>query len=91
MKAAIIDELLAVETLSSEKWARCEGVGVSLPAQMGRGGFVRLAPLLGWRDFYPADLIRPLLPAAVPIWVENDANAFALGATTRDSTVTTPR
>lgn len=72
---------LAIETLPSEKWARCEGVGVSLPAQMGRSGFVRLAPLLGWRDFYPADLIRPLLPAAVPIWVENDANAFAIGAT----------
>lgn len=72
---------LAVETLPPEKWARCEGLGVSLPAQMGRSGFVRLAPLLGWRDFFPADLVRPLLPAPVPIWVENDARAFAIGAT----------
>lgn len=70
---------LAREHLTPERWARCEGVGVSIPAQMDKSGFVRLAPLLGWRDFHPANLLRDVLPTVVPVLAENDANAFAIG------------
>jgi predicted NBD/HSP70 family sugar kinase len=47
---------------------------------MGRAGFVRLAPLLRWRDIDVPELVRRALPVPVPVLVENDANAFALGA-----------
>jgi predicted NBD/HSP70 family sugar kinase len=48
---------------------------------MGRGGVVRWAPLLGWRDVDLADLVREALPVPMPVMVENDANALAIGAT----------
>jgi predicted NBD/HSP70 family sugar kinase len=65
--------------------ALCEGFGVSAPAQMDSFGFVRTAPLLGWRDVHLADLVRRSLPSRIPVLVENDANAFAFGASYRHS------
>jgi predicted NBD/HSP70 family sugar kinase len=72
---------LAFEAVPQGKWDRCEGFGVSIPAHMDRNGFVRLAPLLGWRDLPLADLVKGALPVQVPVLAENDANAFAIGAT----------
>ena len=72
---------LAFEAVPETRWDRCEGFGVSIPAQMDKTGFIRLAPLLGWRDLYPADRVRSALPVPVPVLAENDANAFAIGAT----------
>jgi predicted NBD/HSP70 family sugar kinase len=71
----------AFQSIPRERWHRCEGVGVSAPAQVDKTGFVRLAPLLGWRSLYPAEMVRNALPVAVPVVAENDANAFAIGAT----------
>lgn len=72
---------MAMDIVPSAQWARCEGVGLSLPGQMDRGGFVRLAPLLGWREVDAPGLVHRALPASLPVHVENDANAFAIGAT----------
>jgi predicted NBD/HSP70 family sugar kinase len=72
---------LALNSIPSERLARCEGFGVSIPAHMDKSGFVRLAPLLGWRDVNVAAMVREMLPIRVPVMAENDANAFALGAT----------
>ncbi|OWK21755.1 hypothetical protein AJ88_11475 [Mesorhizobium amorphae CCBAU 01583] len=48
---------------------------------MDKHGLVRLAPLLGWRNVHLAELVRDVLPLRVPVLAENDANAFAIGAT----------
>jgi predicted NBD/HSP70 family sugar kinase len=72
---------LARRSVAPERLGQCEGLGVSIPAQMDKRGFVHLAPLLGWRDVNIAGLIRQALPIAVPVMAENDANAFAIGAT----------
>ncbi|MET0259419.1 MAG: ROK family transcriptional regulator [Methylobacterium sp.] len=71
----------ATGRLSRERWARCEGVGVSVPAQMDKTGFIRIAPLLGWRDVHPAERLRGALPPGIPVLAQNDANAFAIGDT----------
>ncbi len=54
---------------------------MSIPAQMDRRGFVRVAPLLRWQDVDVPEVVRRVLPAPMPVLVENDANAFAIGAT----------
>ncbi|TJW06533.1 MAG: ROK family transcriptional regulator [Mesorhizobium sp.] len=72
---------LALQSIPASKLERCEGLGVSTPAQMDKNGFVRLAPLLGWRNVHLAELVRDALPIRVPVLAENDANAFAIGAT----------
>jgi len=64
---------------------RCEGFGVATPAQMDRRGIVRSAPLLRWQDVNLAELVKAALPLQVPVVAENDANAFAIGATYRHS------
>ena len=62
---------------------RCEGFGLSSPSQMSSDGMVRVAPLLGWRDVNLAEQVRAALPSDMPVVAENDANAFAIGATYR--------
>ena len=54
---------------------------MSLPAQMARDGFVRVAPLMNWENIDVLGVVRRALPVPVPVIVENDANAFAIGAT----------
>ncbi|MCX7645179.1 MAG: ROK family transcriptional regulator [Rhodobacteraceae bacterium] len=58
---------------------RCRGVGVSSPVHITGEGRVSLAPLIGWRDLPLLDILRAALPVRVPVAIENDANAFALG------------
>jgi predicted NBD/HSP70 family sugar kinase len=72
---------LALSSVPPERLERCEGFGVSIPAQMDRHGLVRLAPLLGWQDVNIAEMVRQALPISVPVMAENDANTFAIGAT----------
>lgn len=59
--------------------ARCQGVGVSAPMHIASDGRVALAPLIGWRDLDLVELVRAALPVDVPVLIENDANAFAIG------------
>jgi predicted NBD/HSP70 family sugar kinase len=78
---------LAFDSLSCEELDRCEGFGLSAPAQMDRNGRVVVAPLLGWQDVDLTALARNALPVQMAAIVENDANAFAIGEayTRRDS------
>lgn len=71
---------LALADLSREDLERLEGLGISTPSQLRPDGTVHLAPLLGWKNVNLIDLARQHLPARVPVMVENDANAFAIGA-----------
>lgn len=71
---------LALNT-SAERIARCEGLGIATPSQMDRRGVVRIAPLLGWHNADLAGMARLLLPQQMSVLAENDANAFAIGAT----------
>ncbi len=73
----------AFRDLPAESRERCGGFGLSSPSQMSGDGVVRVAPLLGWRDVNPAERLRAALPAGIPVMAENDANAFAIGATYR--------
>ena len=72
--------LLAFRGADAGRLERCEGIGVSVPGQLDRDGFLRLAPLLRWQGVDVADLVRTASPVAVPVVVENDANALAIGA-----------
>ena len=72
---------LAFRSVAPERFDRCEGLGVSMPAQMARDGFVRVAPLMNWENIDVLGVVRRALPVPVPVIVENDANAFAIGAT----------
>lgn len=72
---------LALRSVDLSRLDRCEGVGVSIPAQMDRRGVVRVAPLLRWQEIDVPAIIRRVLPVPLPVLVENDANAFAIGAT----------
>lgn len=77
----------AFDAMPPERLQRCQGVGVAVPAQMNPQGLIFVAPLLGWKDVQLADRIRQVLPVPMPVMVENDANAFAIGAShkSRDS------
>ena len=70
---------LALEGAAPEMVDRCQGLGISAPAHITSDGFVTLGPIIGWKDVDLAQLSRNLFPRDVPIKVENDANAFALG------------
>ena len=70
---------IAFDGLSTVEIDQCEGFGLAAPAQLDRRGHVRIAPILGWRDVDLAELAREVLPVDVPLMVENDANAFAIG------------
>ncbi|EYD76000.1 Xylose-responsive transcription regulator, ROK family [Rubellimicrobium mesophilum DSM 19309] len=72
---------LAFDAMPPDRRRLCEGLGLATPSQMGRTGVVRLAPLLGWADVDLAEVVRRAMPLSVPVMVENDANALAIGAT----------
>ncbi|MFT3974542.1 MAG: ROK family transcriptional regulator [Amaricoccus sp.] len=71
---------LALDTIGPERLARCEGAGVTAPGQMDHEGLVRVAPILGWKAVDLPARLRRALPQALPVMVENDGNAFAIGA-----------
>ena len=70
---------LALEEIPPGMTARCEGFGLAVPGQMDVHGHLRIAPILGWRDVDLQSLARAALPVGMPVLVENDANAFAIG------------
>ncbi|MDE1991245.1 MAG: ROK family protein, partial [Rhizobiaceae bacterium] len=70
---------LILGAMSKDMVERCKGLGISTPAHIGQGGFVSIAPIIGWRDVPLKAIARSAFPTNVPIAIENDANAFALG------------
>jgi predicted NBD/HSP70 family sugar kinase len=71
----------AIETLGGAT-ANLRGVCVTIPALV-RDGVVRNALMLGWRDVQLRKELKECLPLDVPVVIENDANAFAIGETYR--------
>lgn len=71
---------LAISELTKDETDRLEGFGISTPSQLSRDGTVYLAPLLGWKNVNLVEIAKLHLPTKMPIMVENDANAFAIGA-----------
>jgi predicted NBD/HSP70 family sugar kinase len=55
---------------------RIQGVGFTVPGMLSQTGVVRLAPFLKWRDVPLRDELAKQI--ALPIFIENDANAAAL-------------
>jgi predicted NBD/HSP70 family sugar kinase len=70
---------LILGAMSQTMIDRCRGLGLSAPAHIGPDGSLSLAPLIGWRDVPLRQIARAALPIDVPILIENDANAFAIG------------
>ncbi|MBA3518023.1 MAG: ROK family transcriptional regulator [Rhizobiales bacterium] len=62
---------------------RIRGLCVTIPALLARGGIVRNALTLGWRDVPLEALLRRAVAIDVPLLIENDANAFAIAETYR--------
>lgn len=78
---------LACSDLSPDRLERCEGIGISTPSQLNLNGTIHSAPLLGWNNINLIELVRQNLPFQTPLMVENDANAFAIGAGYGDSPI----
>ncbi|MBP2447473.1 ROK family transcriptional regulator [Rhizobium leguminosarum] len=70
---------LIIGAMAKRMIDRCKGLGLSTPSHVRPDGFVTLAPIIGWRDVPLKEIARSAFPASVPIAVENDANAFAIG------------
>ncbi len=70
---------LAFEGMGVEVMKQCKGVGISAPMHIRPDGMVSLAPLIGWRNIPLIEIAAAALPLRVPIMIENDANAFAIG------------
>jgi predicted NBD/HSP70 family sugar kinase len=62
------------------KWRRVRGVCAAVPGLV-RDGTVLNALMLGWRDVPLREALQAALEARVPVLVENDANALAIGVT----------
>lgn len=70
---------LIIGAMAKRMIDRCKGLGLSTPSHVRPDGFVTLAPIIGWREVPLKEIARSAFPSAVPIAVENDANAFAIG------------
>jgi predicted NBD/HSP70 family sugar kinase len=86
MKGAVASAFaFARQAVPKKSFDRCEGIGVCAPAHIDSAGYVRAAPLLGWRGVRLSDAVRSASPVSAATLVENDANAFAFGAAYRRS------
>lgn len=79
--AAVLDDIAAlIRQLWSAASAPVAGVGIGTPGQVnGDTGIVRNAVNLGWKEVPLVAAIRARLQAEIPIWIQKDANAAALG------------
>lgn len=67
---------LAEKTIAYEDVA---GIGIGVPGPVEPDGHVPVAVNLGWKDIYPAKIMRELMGGKIPCAVGNDANVAALG------------
>ena len=74
----VVDLALQAAKFIQERNSRVLGVGVGVPGLVDvASGLLRLAPNLHWKDVPVRDLLAPHFDC--PIYVENEANAAALG------------
>lgn len=78
---AVLDDVAAlVGALLAEAPAEPLGVGVGTPGRVdARQGVVRDAVNLGWEEVHLVEEMGARLPKTLPVWVQKDANAGALG------------
>lgn len=75
---------LILGLMPTEMIAKCKGLGLATPAHIRADGSVSLAPLIGWQDIALKDIVEKFLPLTMPVLIENDANAFAIGDSYRN-------
>ncbi len=79
---AIADAVrLACRDVPPERLDLCEGFGLTTLARVDAQGNTSAAPVPGWKDINLIALVKAALPIDIPVLAENDANAFAIGAT----------
>ena len=71
----------AFRDVAPERLELCEGFGLTALAHVDVHGKTSAVPALGWKDVSLTNLAKRALPVNVPVLAENDANAFAIGAT----------
>ena len=78
---AVLDDVAAlIEAVLAEAPAAPLGAGVGTPGRVNaRTGVVRDAVNLGWEEVHLVEEIADRLSSPLPIWVQKDANAGALG------------
>ena len=79
--AAILDDLAAlVADLQAAAPVEVAGLGIGTPGQVSSDtGVVRNAVNLGWEEVALVAEVRARLATELPIWIQKDANAAALG------------
>lgn len=79
--AAILDDIARlIQAWLAEHHQAIRGVGIGTPGQVNsEAGIVRNAVNLGWNKVGLSAEIRERLRSEVPVWVQKDANASALG------------
>src|SRR5512140_3585641 len=56
------------------------GLGIGSPGLVNAGiGIVHNAVNLGWKDVYLVDEVKSRLERTIPVWVQKDGNASAIG------------
>ena len=74
----LMEGILALSEKASGLGMKVKGAGVGLPGIIDGQGVVRVSPnLSGWQDIPLRQMLSSALP--FPVFVENDANAHALG------------
>ncbi|EUK19331.1 ROK family transcriptional regulator [Commensalibacter papalotli (ex Servin-Garciduenas et al. 2014)] len=71
---------LAYSMCNEDIMNKLEGIGFSIPAQMNDKGYIFDAALLKWSNVDFLEIAKSKLLSSLPIAIENDANAFAIGA-----------
>ena len=79
--SSVLDSITTlVEALRAQAPAAPLGVGIGTPGRVdAAAGIVYNAVNLGWDEVHLAAEIRARLPVDLPIWLQKDANAAALG------------
>lgn len=80
-RQAVLDSIAAlVEALRAQAPAPPLGAGIGTPGRVdAEAGIVHNAVNLGWDEVHLVAEIRARLAVALPVWVQKDANASALG------------
>lgn len=82
--SAALDQIArGIDTLRAEAPGLVAGVGIGCPGHVDPAtGVVHYAVNLGWTDVPLRDGVQERLDCALPVWVQKDTNAAALGELT---------
>ncbi|MEM1274779.1 MAG: ROK family transcriptional regulator [Pseudomonadota bacterium] len=80
---AVANALVDLIDAAAAAAPRIGGVAIAMPGIVSKGGHVIRLPTLDWQDIPLRSLIADRLAKYGDLWLENDANAFAIGEVTR--------